>query len=332
MFSAKYIEQVSLLVRTLPFVADEKCFALKGGTAINLFVRDMPRLSVDIDLTYLPIEPREDTLSKIDAALRRIAATVRDSNPDTEIDIEDKKSIINFNVRQGTSIVKVEVSPVTRGCLFPPELKHVRPAVEEKFGYAELPVVSFADLYAGKLCAALDRQHPRDLYDVMLLLDNEGLSRRLVQALMIYIACNKQPMNEIIAPNWLDIDKAYTNHFVGMTREAVPLETLKNTRERLLDEIARYIEPQDIEFLLSLKRKAPNWDLLGIPDVSKLPAIQWKLHNIGKMAAESHATALKKLDEALKSMLERKQRLALQDEIVRGISDDDDEPGSRFHP
>lgn len=76
-----YRRQVSLLVRTLPFVATEPCFALKGGTAINLFVRDMPRLSVDIDLTYLPIEGRKASLRGIDAALNRIADRVADEMP-----------------------------------------------------------------------------------------------------------------------------------------------------------------------------------------------------------------------------------------------------------
>lgn len=49
--------------------------------------------------------------------------------------------------------------------------------VEDEFGYAEIPVVSLADLYGGKLCAAMDRQHPRDLFDVLMLLNAEGISR-----------------------------------------------------------------------------------------------------------------------------------------------------------
>ena len=65
MKSSPFFKQVELLLRTLPYIAAEKCFALKGGTAINLFVRDMPRLSVDVDLTYLPVEPREESLGKI---------------------------------------------------------------------------------------------------------------------------------------------------------------------------------------------------------------------------------------------------------------------------
>ena len=71
--SEAYRRQVTLLVRVLPFVAAETCFALKGGTAINLFVRNMPRVSVDIDLTYLPVADRGTSLRAIDAAMKRIA-------------------------------------------------------------------------------------------------------------------------------------------------------------------------------------------------------------------------------------------------------------------
>jgi hypothetical protein len=73
--------QIALLVRVLPYVAAETCFALKGGTAINLFVRDLPRLSVDIDLVYVPIQDRETSLREIWSALARIAQAIRKSVP-----------------------------------------------------------------------------------------------------------------------------------------------------------------------------------------------------------------------------------------------------------
>ena len=68
----QYVKQVRLLVNVLPYIAKEGCFALKGGTAINLFVRDLPRLSVDIDLAYLGFEGRETAFKNINAALQRI--------------------------------------------------------------------------------------------------------------------------------------------------------------------------------------------------------------------------------------------------------------------
>jgi len=71
-----YAAQVALLVRILPLVLAEEVFALKGGTALNLFYRDLPRLSVDIDLAYLPIKDRTESLVDINAAMDRLVASI----------------------------------------------------------------------------------------------------------------------------------------------------------------------------------------------------------------------------------------------------------------
>ena len=72
----RYLAQVGLLLTVLPEIARETAFALKGGTAINLFYRDLPRLSVDLDLTWLPVADRRSSLREIDAALDRITAAI----------------------------------------------------------------------------------------------------------------------------------------------------------------------------------------------------------------------------------------------------------------
>jgi predicted nucleotidyltransferase component of viral defense system len=172
-FSDVYRRQVELLVRTLPHVAEEDCLALKGGTAINLFYRDLPRLSVDIDLTYLPLADRKEALADIDAALKRIArhieaaedrVTITKSAPATQ----DTISKLVIRTRDRVQI-KIEVTPVLRGSLYKPKLMSVSPKTEDAFGFAEMSVLPFPDLFAGKILAALDRQHPRDLFDVHLL-------------------------------------------------------------------------------------------------------------------------------------------------------------------
>ncbi len=304
MFEPRYIGQVRLLVAVLPFVADEDCFALKGGTAINLFVREMPRLSVDIDLTYLPVEDRVTTLRNVEAALKRIGTRIKRALPDTDVRYIRGEPMTRFDVTRDGAI-KVEVSPVTRGCLFAPEPRAVAETVEREFGYAEVPVVSFPDLYAGKICAALDRQHPRDWFDVKLLLDNEGIDRRLMQALLVYIASSGQPMNELLKPRWSDLKRVYEQHFVGMTRAPVPLSDLEETRERLLNEIARQWLSRDTDFLLSMKNRQPNWDALGLDAAKTLPALQWKLINLGKMSVAKHAAAMAKLEHALDALAKR---------------------------
>ena len=164
-----YQSQVALLMRMLPLVAEEEEFALKGGTAINLFYRDMPRLSVDIDLTFVPIMGWDDSLAAIDAALGRISARITQTIPGvrvTPVRMKATEIALKLLVDASGVQIKIEVTPVLRGCAYPPELKAVSAAVEAMFGFAETHVVSFADLYAGKIVAALDLQHPRDLFDV----------------------------------------------------------------------------------------------------------------------------------------------------------------------
>jgi hypothetical protein len=162
-FRDTYRAQAALLMRILPLIAEEKCFALNGGTAINLFVRDMPRLSVDVDLTYVPVAPRTASLVAIDAAMKRIAERIKKLIPDSQITMSGSEgAITRLIVRQRRVQTIIEVTPVLRGCVYEPETRSVSEAVEAAFGFAEMSVVSFADLYGGKIVAALDRQHPRD--------------------------------------------------------------------------------------------------------------------------------------------------------------------------
>src|SRR5690554_4687756 len=162
-----YYKQVSLLIRMLPVVATEPVFALKGGTAINLFVRDFPRLSVDIDLAYLPLESREEALINVRAALQRITDRIN-TQANTRAIFQDNNKVdeLRLVVSNPDATIKIEVSPVARGTLHQPEIMPVQESVEDEFGYAEIQVVSLPDLYGGKLCAAMDRQHPRDLFDM----------------------------------------------------------------------------------------------------------------------------------------------------------------------
>src|ERR1700678_1868512 len=130
-FREIYRKQVALLIRVLPLIADETCFALKGGTAINLFIRDMPRLSVDIDLTYLPVSPRAQSLAAIDAAMKRIAASVAKAIAGARVTPSGSEgSVTRLNIRQGDVQTKIEVTPVLRGCVYEPETRSVSEAVE----------------------------------------------------------------------------------------------------------------------------------------------------------------------------------------------------------
>ena len=158
--------QVSLLLSVLPEVAKETCFALHGGTAINLFVRDMLRLSVDIDLTHIPVEDRATSFSNISKALLRIKATVEAVVSYVQVTHKEKefKLLIVYQKAQ----IKLEVNQALRRTIIPPIYVTLCEKTQEEFyAFCEIDVVPIGQLYGGKICAALDRQHPRYLFDGM---------------------------------------------------------------------------------------------------------------------------------------------------------------------
>ena len=297
-----YRRQVALLVHTLPLVAQEHSFALKGGTAINLFVRDMPRLSVDIDLTYLPVADRQDSLHEIDAALRRIAGRITAVLPTVRVDnstLQARGPINKLVVRDDRVQIKIEVTPVLRGCVYEPEEKAVSDTVEEQYGFAAIQVVSFADLYAGKLVAALDRQHPRDWFDVRYLLANEGIDTRLRNAFIVYLISHDQPMAEVLAPARLDMADEFAHGFRGMTEVPVSLDDLVQTRKELIADLIGRMPDAHRRFLVSFKKGEPDWSLLDVPRAKMLPAVRWKLENLLRMDAKKRAKSIARLEEVL---------------------------------
>lgn len=297
-----FTEQVRLLVTLLPHVARQDCFALKGGTALNLFVRDLPRLSVDIDLAYVPVEDRETSLTAIDQALKVIAM---------DIERTVSRAVVHGSVLSGTTTwfkllvkrdgvsVKIEVTPVLRGSVYPPERRELTPRAQALFGYAQVQVLSFEDMYAGKLCAALDRQHPRDLFDVRLLLSADGITPRMKDAFLVYLLSHNRSMAELLAPTRKGIEAVYKGEFAGMVVEPVTLEALYATREELITTVHRMLTDEDRQFLLAVKRGDADWGKFPIPGAQQLPAIQWKLHNLSRMEPAKRQKALKALERAL---------------------------------
>eukprot|EP01037_Dinobryon_pediforme_P016839 gene16839-17022_t len=283
-FAETYRRQVALLLRTLPYVAVEDCFALKGGTAINLFVRNLPRLSVDIDLTYLPLVPRAESLAAITAAMERIAQRIESGIPGARITVgRAENAVTKLVVRADGVQIKIEVTPVLRGTVYQPEVRPVSPAVEDAFGFAEISVVSFADLYAGKIMAALDRQHPRDLFDVRDLLAHEGIGDELRRAFVVYLLSHGRPMFEVLAVVPKDISGEFMRGFEGMTDAPVTIDELVAARQQLVDEIVGKMPVSHRRFLVSFEQGQPDWSLLGLPGVETLPAILWRQHNLDSL-------------------------------------------------
>ncbi len=298
-----YYRQVELLVRILPLIDTEKCFALKGGTAINLFYQPLPRLSVDIDLLYIPMDEREIALQKIRLALTRISALIRKTLPGSQVqNAHEQSDTLRLTVQREEIRVKIELSPVIRGTLFPEQRMEICGEAEKDFGYAEIQVASMPDLYAGKLCAALDRQHPRDLFDVKFLLESEGLTDNLRKTFIVFLISHQRPIAELLNPHRKDIRPVYATEFRQMAKADVSVEELEKTREELIHLIHSGITDHERKFLLSFKSCSPQWALLDManPDaIATLPSVRWKLHNLRQMPTHKHHTAYGKLEQVL---------------------------------
>ena len=282
----------------------DKYFALKGGTAINLFVRDMPRLSVDIDLMYLPVEPRDESLSNIAKIFEDISNTIESSMKFTKVHKlyqRDDGKLSKLQVERKGVRIKIEASPVTRGTVREPTLMQNTTKVQDLFGFVSTTVVHIDDLYAGKMCAALDRQHPRDFYDIRGLLDNEGISDNLMDVFIVYLISGNQPISKLLNPNRIDISHTYEEQFVGMTTIPIELEVLLQTREELIETVNKKLTPAHKEFLVGFKKGQADWSLLPFKNIKELPSIKWKEINLSKMNDTSRTEAIKKLQAVLEN-------------------------------
>lgn len=277
-----YADTVRLLLAVAPVVFDNEIFALKGGTALNLFLHDLPRLSVDIDVVYTPWEvPRETALVAIATELDRIAEKVRRMGLEARALGDGADGETKLLVEDDASQVKIEVNTVFRGTVLPVEPRKLAPAAADAFATEiRLPTLAPDELYGSKLVAALDRQHPRDLFDVWRMYEAGGLTPGMVECFVTYLAGHNRPIHEVLFGNEKSIDAEYRNQFIGMTREPVALDTLLAARTRLRRELPAALTREHRQFLVGLARAEPDWRLLHCDHAAELPALRWKLENL----------------------------------------------------
>lgn len=297
MLNKIYLKQAEFLLRVLPHINYEEAFALKGGTALNFFWRDFPRLSVDIDLCYTKIQDREFSLIDINDAFTTIEERLQTAFDG--IKIQQKKiegKIIGLILDWNNALVKIEANTIIRGTIFPVVNKKLCPKAESTFELTtSVNTVSFEDLYGGKICAALDRQHPRDLFDMKLLLENEGITPGIIKAFVFYLISHDRPMIEILNPGLQDISQTFINEFNGMTSYDIQLDELVTVRKNLIQIVKKLLTEEQIKFILSFKNRAPEWELSGIDEIENYPSVKWKLINLERMSNARHAEAYKKL-------------------------------------
>lgn len=305
MILPKYRAQVDLLLRMLPQVAKEDTLALNGGTAINLFIRDMPRLSVDLDLTYLPFDDRTTALKVISDALDRIEERLESSIPEISVTRipQGQGEDVKLNCQLHQAQIKIEVNTTKRGHVYPVRMMQVVDSVQDDFGkFASINIMSHAELFGGKVCAALDRQHPRDLFDVRILLEDEGLSEEVTLGFIVSLLSHTRPFHELLRPNFLDQRSAFERQFSGMTAAPFSYGDYEATRERLTQEIHKQLKRDEKTFLLSFTEGRPDWGKIPVQNLKDLPAVRWKLaniHDLIRLNPAKHRAQLNALQEVL---------------------------------
>ncbi len=275
-----YRQQVELLLRIVPTLEDVESFAIHGGTAINLYILDLPRYSVDVDLTYIPIKPREDSFADIHKNLTIIKEKVKTAIPD--IVITEKPNKI-YCTRRGV-MVKIEVSGTKRGLIEPTSIKPLCNAAQDEFETTnKARIVSLSQLYGGKITAALDRQHPRDLFDVKLMFDFITNFDQVKRGFLYGLLGGDRPIIESLQPNRVDHQETLVKQFAGMTKIPFSYNDYEETREKLIDFINSNLSLQDKEFLIAFEAGEELSRYTEYQEYLRFPSVRWKMQNIGKL-------------------------------------------------
>ena len=296
-----YAQKVDLLLRLLPLVMEEKVFAVHGGTAINLFLRNLPRYSVDIDLTYIPLADRKKSIDDINSHLKSISEKARKAFPGMHIipNYATCKLLCEYRGKQ----VKVEVNQTKRGVVGG-ELMHLplcEKAQDEFQVYCIADIVPVSLLYGGKVAAALSRQHPRDLFDVKYMTVPLNDCR---EGLIFCLLGSDRPIHESFAPTLIDQREALANQFVGMTETSFTYEEFEETRNRLIADVNSLLTDADRRFLVSFEYGEPEWDGYEFAHFKDFPSVKWKLLNLQKLADLNHEK-LKNEAERLRDLIEK---------------------------
>lgn len=280
-----YVDAVRLLLEVAPVIFQKPSFAMKGGTAINLFVHDMPRLSVDIDVVYANhTSSREDALKAISSALDAAKKQLARMGVEADVTSTANAEEIKMFARKGRSQVKVEVNHVFRGCILPAEPRRLAEAARSLFATDfTIPTLQSSELYGSKLVAAMDRQHPRDFFDTRGMYASDGLTPEIVECFVSYLAGHNRPVHEVLFSREQDIGPAFENEFSGMTREPIALAELRAVRDRIRRDLPAALTEAHRNFLLELVAGEPDWNLMKCKHLAEMPAIRWKLQNLAKL-------------------------------------------------
>ena len=284
-----YVQTVNLLLDIAPVVFQTHRFAMKGGTALNLFVQDLPRLSVDIDVVFIDHKlSRESALEEISQEVNRIDSAIVQMGYQSKTRKMHSGDEVKIIISSPNAEVKIEVNFVFRGTVLPVQILSLSTKTQELFSKnIQLPILSPSELYGSKLVAAMDRQHPRDIFDVKKMYESHGLTSEIVDCFVAYLVGHNRPVHEVLFSTPQPMEETFKNEFKGMVSAPISIEVLNNTRTKLMAELPRALTQNQRNFLLSLVQTTPDWTLLPFKHLQEMPAIQWKLQNLKNLKSKN---------------------------------------------
>lgn len=293
-----YRRQVALLIRIMPSVFRIKDFAVHGGTAINLFYKNMPRYSVDIDLTYIPITDRRTSIDVINTHLTQLKQMIERTVPG--IKVVHKPDVLKLQCSYEGAMVKIEVNGTKRGIIGATGDHMLCARAQNEFQMGcKARIVSFSQLYGGKITAALSRQHPRDLFDCKYMeIDN---FKDVKDGFMLCLLGSDKPIIESLRPNSIDQTEALEKQFAGMSDVPFSYADYEDARINLVKMVNDNLDSADKDFLLSFEVGNPIWNLCCAGDLSAYPSVRWKQQNIIKLKEinpQKHLDGINKLRES----------------------------------
>ena len=289
-----YAQKVELLLRLIPIIMEEDVFAIHGGTAINLFLKDLPRYSVDVDLTYIPLADRATSIEDISLHLESIKEKAERAFKGMHIvpNYTTSKLLCEYHGRQ----VKIEVNQTKRGIVGGDVLAlPLSDRAQQEFSlYCEAKIVPLTLLYGGKIAAALSRQHPRDLFDVKYM---ELPLEECREGLLFCLLSSDRPIHESFAPSLIDQRLVMENQFDGMSDIPFTYEEFEATRSKLVEDVKTLINDADKAFLVSFEMGQPEWEGYEFEYFKDYPSVQWKLLNLKKLAKKNPQKLIEEADK-----------------------------------
>lgn len=300
-----YRKQVALLIRIMPLVYKIKDFAIHGGTAINLFEKNMPRLSVDIDVTYLPLQERKESLEEINKNLLLLKQQIEKAIPGCKV--IHKPDVWKLQCTKDGATVKIEVNGTKRGIIGEIQEVQLCEKAQREFNMTcKARIVSFSQLYGGKIAAALSRQHPRDLFDCKYM--EIGSFDEVKDGIMLALLGSDKPIIESLQPNPISQEDALENQFLGMSDIPFDYQDYESTRDELKKRVNDSLTQTDKEFILSFEQGTPEWEKCCAGNLSQYSSVQWKLKNIQKLKETNPAKFKQGIDKLQAFLFHDKKR------------------------